>query len=105
MLYRWPDTLHIKRVFKQWSTIPPILTKLKTHQGSSHLKLLYTIYNQGPGLGQAQKGGSVKLVNGIPPSVRLKQTPKFIWMSSCKRTFIPPCVYSGQTLFNSDYCM
>jgi hypothetical protein len=44
--------------------------------------MTFIVREPSPGLGQAQKGGSVKLVNGIPPSVRLKQTPKFIWMSS-----------------------
>jgi len=61
----------MKRKYKQWwSIIPPISTKRKI---TSHLHSLntkktttYDVGNPGPGLGQAHKCGSVKLVNVIP---------------------------------------
>ena len=52
-----------------WSTIPPISTKQTT---ISHFKPTANknetndVGNPGPGLGQAQKCGRVKTVNGIP---------------------------------------
>ena len=61
----------MKRKFKQWwLTIPTISTKwrITSHLNSLNTKKTMTddVVNPGPGLGQAQKGGGVKLVNGHP---------------------------------------
>jgi hypothetical protein len=57
----------MKRMFKQWwSTIPPISTKQATTSDLNSFSINnYGIENPGPGLGQTQKGGRVKLVNEI----------------------------------------
>jgi len=59
-----------RKLTQWWSTIPPISTKWTT---TSHFKLLntkmimtYDIGNPVPGLGQTQKCGRVKPINGIP---------------------------------------
>ena len=61
----------MKRKFKQWwLTIPTISTKwrITSHLNSLNTKKTMTddVVNPGPGLGQAQKGGGVKSVNGHP---------------------------------------
>jgi hypothetical protein len=63
----------MKRKFKQWwLTIPTISTKwtITSHLNSLNTKktMAYDVVNPGPGLGQAQKGGEVKSINGIPNS-------------------------------------
>jgi hypothetical protein len=38
--------------------------------------MTFIVREPSPGLGQAQKGGSVKLVNGIPPICQVKANPQ-----------------------------
>ena len=60
-----------KKFYKQWcSSIPQISIKrtITSHPNSLNTKntTTYHIGNPDPGLGQAQKCGGVKLVNGMP---------------------------------------
>ena len=60
-----------KRKFKQrWSSIPPISTKqtIISRLNSWNIKktMTYDVVNPGPGLGQMQTCGGVKLINEIP---------------------------------------
>jgi len=61
----------MKRKFKQgWSTIPPTISTKRTitsHTKQLHIKMTMTndFGNLGPGLGQAQQWGGIKLLNVI----------------------------------------